>query len=171
MDNNLILGIIIFGSASSVTERVGWQHRLEMWLMPAMKRGIPTLGICYGHQMIAHMFGAKIEYRYPDQFKMTGFREVPFQNSRLWTQDMGELVISHNEVVASCPAEMKVIASTETVAIEALEHISLPIWTLQAHPEATRNFLVNEQIQSQISEKRLKFGHSLVKKFIELTGK
>ena len=48
-------GIIILGSGASPTEKSLWQTQLASWLQQQWQRDVATLGICYGHQLIAHM--------------------------------------------------------------------------------------------------------------------
>lgn len=53
-------GVIVTGSHDMVTDRAAWSERTAEWLWKAVKREVPTLGICYGHQLLAHAFGGKV---------------------------------------------------------------------------------------------------------------
>lgn len=53
-------GAIVTGSAAMVTERHGWSERSAAWLRDAAHAGLPLLGICYGHQLIAHALGGTV---------------------------------------------------------------------------------------------------------------
>ena len=53
-------GAIITGSAAMVTERHDWSERSADWLRQAAHDGLPLLGICYGHQLIAHALGGEV---------------------------------------------------------------------------------------------------------------
>ena len=53
-------GIIITGSEAMVTERREWSERTADWLRKAVGRGPAVLGICYGHQLLAHALGGVV---------------------------------------------------------------------------------------------------------------
>ena len=53
-------GAIVTGSAAMVTERLDWSERSAGWLRDAAHAGLPLLGICYGHQLIAHALGGEV---------------------------------------------------------------------------------------------------------------
>lgn len=166
IDMNSVRGIVILGSASSVNDRLPWQAALETWLMPHLQRGIPTLGICYGHQMLAFMFGGTVDYVFPDQTKFKGMRPVNFAGLPWMDAVRGDVVVSHNEMVKIVPPVCRVIATSADCATDGLAHNTLPVWSFQSHPEATREFLINHDIDTEKYEKQLVFGRELVLKFL-----
>lgn len=153
--------IIILGSRSSVHDKLPWQDELADWISPHLRKGVPTLGICFGHQFLAHLYGAKVEYLHKDKRKAQGFRKVSFKGSRLWPDGQGELFGSHCEKVSNVPTGFRQIATCEVAQVEGLEHESLPIFSLQSHPEAVGGFLGNDQNAS-----RFAYGHLLMKTFL-----
>lgn len=161
-----IAGIVIFGSAASVNDALPWQQAIAQWLQPLLHRKTPTLGICYGHQFLAHLFGSAVQRRWPAENKRRGFRKVRLEKNRLWGEaQSGELFMSHGEVVTNCPKDFQIVASSAEVYIEALAHSELPIWSFQAHPEATPIFTGDSD------QRKLVFGHSLVQAFLSFTQK
>ncbi len=53
-------GAIVTGSAAMVTDRHDWSERSAHWLRESAHAGLPLLGICYGHQLIAHALGGEV---------------------------------------------------------------------------------------------------------------
>jgi GMP synthase (glutamine-hydrolysing) len=53
-------GAIVTGSAAMVSDRHDWSERAADWLREAAHAGMPLLGICYGHQLLAHALGGEV---------------------------------------------------------------------------------------------------------------
>ena len=61
MYNNNVRGVIVMGSAASVNDNNKWQQDISDIMIDASSKGIPVLGLCYGHQLIGHIYGGKVE--------------------------------------------------------------------------------------------------------------
>jgi GMP synthase (glutamine-hydrolysing) len=57
-----VAGALITGSAAMVTERSGWSERTAGWIRDAMDAQLPMFGVCYGHQLMAHALGGRVDY-------------------------------------------------------------------------------------------------------------
>jgi GMP synthase (glutamine-hydrolysing) len=71
-----LAGVIVTGSASSVTDRLAepWMLRLEAWLRGAVADQLPVLGVCFGHQLLASALGGEV--RVNPRGRAMGSREV-----------------------------------------------------------------------------------------------
>jgi GMP synthase (glutamine-hydrolysing) len=58
-----LAGVILTGSACMVTDRLPWSERLRPWLRQAVEMGLPVLGVCYGHQLLADALGGSVAAR------------------------------------------------------------------------------------------------------------
>lgn len=52
--------IIATGSPRSVTERAPWMVRTGRWLRDRADAGVPVLGVCFGHQLLAEAYGGAV---------------------------------------------------------------------------------------------------------------
>ncbi len=53
-------GVVVTGSAAMVSDHEAWADRTAEWLRTAVDAGVPVLGICFGHQLLAHALGGKV---------------------------------------------------------------------------------------------------------------
>lgn len=158
--------IIMLGSGASVYDELPWQGPLHAWTEKQMSSGVPTLGICYGHQLIAHLFGGRIELGFQGR-KKRGCRDISLHTAlRLASvQPVGSTIVSHKEIVVDSGA-LEIVASSVEVEIEAVQHRVLPIWGFQAHIEATPAFLRNNDIPLDNPAHEPEFGFALINAFI-----
>lgn len=167
----LPIAVIILGSSASPLDKLDWQTNLSKWLQRMINKSIPMLALCYGHQLLAYLDGAPIKYITPTRSKEIGTRKLKGNCHKLFNHinDL-ELVISHCEEVGHCPPSYEVIASSPKINVEALAHREKPIWTLQAHPEATTEFLVNQEIRISDTQyaAALEAGSQIIRNFLVL---
>lgn len=57
-----VAGAVITGSSAMVPERLDWSERTAAWLREAVGADLPLLGVCYGHQLLAHALGGQVDY-------------------------------------------------------------------------------------------------------------
>lgn len=52
--------VVITGSSANVPNREPWMLRTEAWLRDLVAAGVPTFGICFGHQILAQALGGEV---------------------------------------------------------------------------------------------------------------
>ena len=141
--------IVILGSASHVHENLPWHKELLDFIIPKLEKGIPVLGLCFDHQLLAHYFGAKVDY-IPNRNKelppLKEDRELVFNESFLG-KNKGDricLAYAHSQIILEMPDDLISFLSSDFNSYEGIYHKELPFIGLQAHPEASKNFLIND---------------------------
>jgi len=129
-----IKGIIFSGGPSTVTK-----NKFQSVPKEIFKKKIPILGICYGLQLIAKLFGGKIK----SSKKRREFgRAFLFQKKKsLLTKNFFNskktVWMSHEDAVIKIPKNFKMIASTKNSKLTIIENTKNKIYGVQFHPEIT----------------------------------
>jgi len=178
-----VKGLILSGGPGSVYEQNApklAQHILDL--------GLPILGLCYGHQLIAQMIGGKVE---PAAQREYGIAYVTIDKPVGVLKGLGKkekVWMSHGDTVFTIPAEYEVLAHTENCPVAAFRHEKKQIYGLQWHPEVVhtekgtlmlRNFILEvcrceanwkmeDTIEKMIQEIRGEIGEG--KAIIALSG-
>uniref|UniRef100_A0A7C6AA92 Glutamine amidotransferase domain-containing protein n=1 Tax=candidate division WOR-3 bacterium TaxID=2052148 RepID=A0A7C6AA92_UNCW3 len=117
---------------------------------------IPTLGICYGHQMLGRAYGAEVK----SGKRMEGYEQVrlfEFTDLFFGLEKEISVVESHQEFIALETlqrADFVLTAESDSCAVEAIRHAKLPIYGTQFHFE--RSGPIGEKIIENFYNKIVK---------------
>ena len=122
-------GIIISGGPASVREPGSPDIDPEI-----LSAGIPVLGICYGHQLMARHLGGTVQKGERGEYGLAHLTVAG--NDPLWKGvQRSQIWMSHFDTVATVPAGFQVTASTQTCGIAAMSDPARKLFGLQFHPE------------------------------------
>lgn len=115
---------------------------------------VPVLGVCLGHQALAHAHGGRVDLA-PEPVHGRVF-PVRHDGSGLFASlpPLIDVVRYHSLLVVDVPDSLAVTARTEDGLVMALAHRRLPQWGVQFHPESIGGF----------------DGHTLVANFLSMAA-
>jgi GMP synthase-like glutamine amidotransferase len=128
--------VILTGSEASVLEREPWVEEEVEAVRAACRLGLPVLGSCYGHQLLAlALLGPAHVRRCPKP-------EIGWPPVRICTASRllgGPRTIyafsSHFDEVVGLPEGFSVLAESAGCAVQAFGVSGRPVWGVQFHPE------------------------------------
>ena len=138
-----LIGVISLGSYANITDDLEWVNELGGDLKELIiEKSIPFLGICFSHQLLAHIYNLKIDFvegrdTLPNQ-KYNEFREITITHPRLKSIITNNTFISmakHEQEVKNCFSPLEITCSSGNCSIEGLVHKEYPAFSFQSHPE------------------------------------
>jgi len=131
---DVVDGWLITGSKFSVNDQDEWIGKLEDFVREIHASGMPLVGICFGHQMIAKALGGVVD-RSPD-----GWTAGPTEYAR---DDLGRsqtMLAWHQDQVLQKPEGAKVLATSQFCPFAILRYGDT-VLSYQAHPEFSADFV------------------------------
>lgn len=122
-------GIILSGGPQSVYEKDAPKTRSEI-----LELEVPILGICYGHQLLAQMLGAKVN-KGESEYGPTRLSVVAHDTLFSGTPDQQIVWMSHTDTVTKLPAKLITLASTSQCPNAAFADLRRRFYGVQFHPE------------------------------------
>ena len=128
---------LITGGRYSVFEDLDWQQKLFDFIRQIYSNNVPLIGICYGHQAIAHALGGHVE-RFDNGWG-AGVTSVNVINQPAWLQPMAEkiyLLAMHQDQVTTIPTEATRFLDSHFCHNSGF-YIDDRVLAIQQHPEFT----------------------------------
>ncbi|MXR40405.1 type 1 glutamine amidotransferase [Halobaculum sp. WSA2] len=129
-------GVVIGGSGAGVYDEpdqpwIADQKRLARRLV---EEGVPTLGICFGHQILNAALGGAVEDSGTTRLHL---RDAEFDDEPLFNGVEPTVPVLHSDVVTELGDGMEVIGRADYYEYFATRHRDSPVWSVQYHPEFT----------------------------------
>lgn len=132
------VAVIVTGSAAMVTDLLPWSEATAAWLREAVALGTPVLGVCYGHQLLAHALGGRVGDH-------PAGREVGTIEVECLPQATGDALFAHapprfrahathQQSVLEPPPGAVVLARSTHDACQAIR-FAPHAWGMQFHPD------------------------------------
>jgi GMP synthase (glutamine-hydrolysing) len=110
--------------------------------------GIPVLGICYGHQLMAHLLGGRVQ---PGEHGEYGLAQLEILGASPLCAGLDparrQVWMSHRDLVTVLPPGFSALARTDACPVAAMGDPARRLYGLQFHPEVAHT-LQGRQILS-----------------------
>lgn len=131
-------GIILSGGPNSVYDEGAPTRNVDELLEVA-----PILGICYGMQLIASQMGGIVQR---SEHREYGLNKVNWKEPMGLVPAVQQVWMSHGDIVKVPPANLKIVASSESGHPAALK--GHRVWAVQFHPEVAHTELGSEILKA-----------------------
>lgn len=138
-------GCVVSGSRSSVYWGEEWVHPLSTWIEDAHERGLPALGVCFGHQLLASALGGDVDAM--GEYEI-GYREIEHTGESAIFDGVDRrftAFTTHSDEVVRLPPGAELLAEND-YSIHAFQKDDA--YGVQFHPEydvETARELVDEK--------------------------
>jgi GMP synthase (glutamine-hydrolysing) len=135
-------GIIFSGGPNSIYEEGALKCDPAIFDL-----GVPILGICYGMQLIAAHYGAKVDRAHKREYGKAELEVVG--NSKLFSSfgAKEQVWMSHSDVLLAPPEGFKVIGRTESAPVAAMMDEDRQFYAVQFHPEVQHTTNGNKMLK------------------------
>lgn len=123
-------GIILSGGPSSVFEENAPKCNDELF-----KMGIPVLGICYGGQLMAQVFGGTVSRADTREYGRTELNILHNDGIFKSIDDDIKCLMSHTNFIGEAPENFVVTAKTSSCPVAAMKSKDEKLVAVQFHPE------------------------------------
>lgn len=144
---NGLKGIVLSGGPNSVYEENSFRCDEEIFNL-----GIPVFGICYGMQLMSHVFGGVIEACEKKEYGKAPINCDIYSPLYKGLPEVQNVWMSHGDKVTQLPKGFKIIASTDTCPIASISNEEKKLYAVQFHPEVRNSEYGNDIIKNFVFE-------------------
>ena len=140
VDFSGIDGVVISGSKTRIFENAPWIEKEMDALRTLHRLKIPTLGICYGEQLMVRALAGEA-FTGASKVSEYGWVRVDLTEAAKKSAIFASLPKSftsfgfHSDEVYRLPSNFLLAAKSERCAVQAFDVLDAPMWGVQFHPE------------------------------------
>lgn len=131
---------LITGSKHSVYDGLPWIEKLASFIRKLHANQRKILGVCFGHQLLAHSLGGKVTKHSggwgigASTYKVLNQKPwmIPFKNNI-------KNIVSHQDQVVSLPENAEILASSNFCPIYMVQYENIALG-IQGHPEFSKGY-------------------------------
>ncbi|QLH76136.1 gamma-glutamyl-gamma-aminobutyrate hydrolase family protein [Halosimplex rubrum] len=147
-------GAVVTGSRASVYWDEEWIQPTKDWVGEAIDRGLPFLGVCYGHQLLADVLGGTVE---PMGEYEIGYRTVEHSGDSVLFDGIDDdftVFTTHSDYVAEIPPGAERLAAND-YGVHGFRKER--VFGVQFHPEYDMDTAAEVTVgkEGQLSEERI----------------
>jgi len=135
-----LTAVILSGGPNSVYEEGSPHVSKDIWAM-LKEREVPILGICYGMQELAYVFGGEVSPGTKREYGKAQVKRIKGCDSQLFEglPEEAQMWMSHADKLSKVPTGFTKIAGTDNADFVAIENTQTKMYGLQFHPEVTHS--------------------------------
>jgi GMP synthase-like glutamine amidotransferase len=128
--------LLVTGSEASIVETEDWVDEEIEVIKQALEKGLPILGSCYGHQLLAMALRGPAHVRRCLQPEVGWIPIRVLRRSDLLGEAGTAYTFSiHFDEAINLDEDFVILASTPACPVQAFELKNRPVWGVQFHPE------------------------------------
>ncbi|QPF86209.1 gamma-glutamyl-gamma-aminobutyrate hydrolase family protein [Bradyrhizobium genosp. L] len=131
--------ILITGSSAGVYDDVAWVAPLEAFVRAAHDNGIPMVGVCFGHQLIAQALGGTVRKSEKGWGIGRHVYQIAPDNGLIEGREIA-VACSHQDQVITPPASARTFMSSEFTPHAGLLYTGGTTMSVQPHPEFSADY-------------------------------
>jgi GMP synthase-like glutamine amidotransferase len=147
-------GWVATGSRHSVYEDIGWIKRTGAFVADLHDAQVPFVGICFGHQLLAHFTGGRTAQA----------AEWGVGAHDLTSGERARLLYMHQDQVVALPTDGVMLASADHCP-NGVIRVGDTMLGIQAHPE-----FPGEYVEALLVAREERIGHDLVEQALASLG-
>lgn len=133
-------GLIVCGSGDFyVSQQPSWLGRVQAYIAQCIEANVPTLGICFGHHLIAQMYGAQVVN--DARMKELGTAQIQLTTAGATDPlyaDFGTTfyaIQGHTDSISDVPPSCTLLAYNETCSVQSFRDSKKNVYGIQFHSE------------------------------------